>query len=416
MAVTDHTCRPDHKTYRSRCGRFFHEIMSESNGDGWLPVDGRRLLVLGALLALLALAGCDGTSQQYVVCDVCGEVYGDDVGTVDVQLYENGSARWTVSVPYDGPPAAADGRASSMASEVRIYTDDDTMTPYDWRAEDVVGHARNGTVSVTFRVDDFATVRGRYLLVDGFDQHDAPHGLPYRLTAERLRVTAPEGMAIANTPRSATVTDDGRTVVWQSEDDDTLDWQTYVVAGPAGGALSKAGANLHIGTYVLGWAWPTLLADLLVSLGIAVVALGVVLRYGSDRTLRSWLDRVRATDTRQRLLAVLPALGIVTWTVVTLPPTAKRSYLLPAVYGAPAVGIGCLCLGFLVARDSRYVLPVGSTLLAVPVAAAILNATAAFDPGSGAHILAMLTPVVWLPSAAVGVAVARFVGGSDGNS
>ena len=390
--------------------------MSESNGTGRLPVDGRRLLTLGALLALLALAGCDGPSQQYVVCDVCGEVYGDDIGTVDVQLYENGSARWTISVPYDGPPAGADRRAGSMASEIRRWGDENTITPYEKQAEGVVGHARNGTVSVTFRVDDFATVRGQYLLVDSFDQHDAPDGLPYRLTVERLRVTAPERMAIANTPRSATVTDGGRTVVWQAEDDDAIDWQTYVVVGPDRSALSKAGANLHVGTYVLGWAGPTLLANLVATLGIAVVVLGVVLRYGSGRSSGSWLDRLRGTTTRQRFLAVLPGLAVVVATVLTLPPTSKTSYLLPAAYGALAVGIGFLCLGYLLARDSRYVPAVAGTLLAIPTAAAILNAAAAFDPGNGVQILAIMTLLVWLPSGLVGVCVARFVSGPDNNS
>jgi|GEM_PF-4442604 len=390
--------------------------MGESNSSRQLSVEGRRLLALVALLALLVLAGCDGPSQQYVVCDVCGEVYGDEVGTVDVQLSENGSARWTITVPFDGPDRAAERRARTMADEIDRFTDDETITPYRLRAENVVSHAGNGTVSVTFRVDGFATRLGQSLLVDGFDQHDAPDGLAYRLTAERVRVTAPEGMGIANTPRGATVTDGGRSVVWRAEDDDTIDWQTYVVVGPDRSVLSRAGANAHVGTYVLGWAGPTLLADLVVGLGIAGVALGGVLRYGSDRTLGSWLDLLREATTRQAIFAVLPGLGIVGATVVTLPPTAKTNYLLPALYGAPAVLLGFLCLGCLVARNSRYVLPVASTLVAVPVAAAILNATAAFDPGNGAHILAMVTLVVWLPSAAVGVGVARFVGRGDEES
>lgn len=176
-------------------------------------IGNRRLLALGGLLVLAALAGCDGTTAEYVVCEVCLDTDDEASSRVDVQLFENGSGRWTTRLESGADDPRQE--AEDLANRIRVEDDDRFRPAYRGRVRDPGATVENGTIVLTFLTDDSAT-RGVFgtLLVDTFDQHEERREDAYSLGTGRLRLTAPDGMAIANTPPGATVTDDGQSVVW----------------------------------------------------------------------------------------------------------------------------------------------------------------------------------------------------------
>lgn len=363
----------------------------------------RRLLALGAVVALALLAGCDGGAFNRV-CTVCegnalpNEDYGAvENSTVDVQLTEDGAGHWTATVEmaatHDVP--SADGIRETLHGE----SENRYVPIYEGDARNVSVQRGAGEFRVSFTVEEMArrTDDGR-LLVTYFNGINYDHS--YRLGTDRFRVHAPPGTAISNSPPGATVRN-GSTAVWRG-DDTELSGELFLVVDDDRTAVTRGRAKLLIAQLAVERGGPRT-ATLAVpgSLVVGGMALWLVGRRGDGPVRRQLLGSQRKR--RRFVPGVVLAVAVVLVAVVArLPaPVSLTVYAEMAVVGLLAIG---LTVGTVRAasRDHWSLGPLLALLAMVPLyPAGLIGLRSAYEGGGP-------TIVFW----AYGLWVVLVVGGS----
>lgn len=382
------------------------QLLSSGNKpSGGREID-RRALAAVAVLALAALAGCTGPNPKPTVCAVCQNAsVSDQVGSsrVHVQVFANGSSRWTVRArPADGRDGDAETAAETMAAAVRDGDYDGAYPPGEGRARNVAARADGDAAVVSYVVDDVARERpGGFLLVDAFNQPKRDGGDPFRLGARAVEVTAPPGMAVSSAPPGATVTDGGRSVVWERSGAGPaeLPYGTYVAFGPDRSLPSRAVGTALVWLDVAAWAGPTLLVALVVAALVVGGVAALLTELLTDGRLRRALAAPRRRPSRRRVAAaLLPVLAVVAATTATGPPDGRLSWLVTVYYVVPAGVVAFAALGAAVGGRRWYALPLGSFLLAVPLPTAVTMAL----EGLPATVVVWLFGLALAPVAVVG--------------
>lgn len=240
----------------------------------------RARLVLAALLTavLVALAGCS-YSPPPSVCAVCDERLttaaaerGVDVSVTHSELHihlrEDGSARWEARVRLGGEGVDELRSNVSLRDDVvqSRLANDSGPAPDEHRDRSI---AMDGdTLVVGFDDPNLATHHaGGVLAVDRFHHQGVSTVSPFRLRADRMVLHPPDGWAVVNRPRGASV--ESNAVVW----DNGIDSRTYVVVGPDRSRRTAVLAQVAVGAEVASWAaGPWLQASLLSVLGLGAVA------------------------------------------------------------------------------------------------------------------------------------------------
>lgn len=403
----------------------------DRGGDdpGLLPdgLDRRRLLGLLAVAALLALAGCEGPTYRHTVCGVCenGPSPLEEGATVEssemeIQTFENGTARWTARMDVSGADAEAiAARTDAVATAIEEDFDDEDyfVTAHRGEVRNVSVRADGETLVATYLVPDTATVRpDGYLVVKQF--HGAHVDFPeyskaYGLGADRLRVKAPSGMRVVNDPPGGGVIGDGRWVVWA--DDPTVEYDaysvplnTYVVFGPERTPTQRAAGQAVVAHETLAWGGPGVVFWAGVVAGIVGLLLGVIGDLATGGRLRRWIRRP-SVDARQRPWT-LGAVAVVLLASAVHVGLGEPSEPLVEITGVTLglVAITASGLGVATARDHWSGLPLGSFLLALPI---YVMSMAVFDVGGGSILALWALPAV--PLAALAFVVGFKLGGGN---
>lgn len=347
--------------------------MFDSGGRGWSR---RRLLTLGALLVLVALAGCGEPRPAPEVCYGCSEggatqalpadadtdanvthLYMDPSGPAQVEarttldpatadeLRRNASRRQAVLTAMSSARSAAVTAEPEDRDSTPTYRSDDGLPGYPVPAfadRDATVNVDDDALVVAFEVagvpnedpDDPAPPLadrglGGAVLVDRFDVRDGrnPHPMndepfAYGLTTDRLVVHAPPGTRPVVAPENATVYED-RVVL------ESLPADTSLVFAPSGTDGTLA-AHATLTADALGWVVPdSFWVALLPTLQLSLLLGG--LRAGREGGLRYAVGAL--------LLALL----------LTVAPLA----LLLGPLGAVGVGLVLLAAGYLLWRGGR---------------------------------------------------------------
>lgn len=156
-------------------------MSSAGDGTGVLPdgLDRRRVLGLLAVAVLLALAGCEGPTYRHTVCGICenGPSTVGDGSTVEssemeIQVYENGTARWTAYLEVsESDTEAVAAQTDTLATAIEEDFDDEDyfVTAHRGEVRNVSVYVDGETLVATYLVPDTATVRpDGYLVVKQF--------------------------------------------------------------------------------------------------------------------------------------------------------------------------------------------------------------------------------------------------------
>jgi len=171
------------------------------------------VLVVGSLLGTALATPATASPRPVPVCGPCerpfvsaANAHGVDVqverSTATMRVHRNGSATWTVENRLNDSAAATFENASLRESVAA-----DAVAVHDGR---LLSTSVDGkTVRIRYRTPDAATqAPGGVLRVDYF--RDDPGTLIYtHLGADRLRLVAPEGMAVGHALPGSDVSDDG---------------------------------------------------------------------------------------------------------------------------------------------------------------------------------------------------------------
>lgn len=387
--------------------------------------DRRRVLGLVAVAALLALAGCEGPTYRHTVCGVCengASPLDGGVGSseMEIQVYENGTARWTARVDVSGSDTeAVAAQTDAVARAIRNDFDheDYFVTAHRGEVRNVSVYVDGETLVATYLVPDTATVRpDGYLVVKRF--HGAHVEFPeysqaYGLGADRVRVKAPSGMRVVNDPPDAGVIGDGDWVVWA--DDRTADYHaysvpldTYVVFGPDRTPTQRAAGRAVVAHETLAWGGPAVLGGAGLVSGILGLLLGVLGDLATGGRLRRWIRRPRV-DGRQgpwTLGAVSVVLLSSSVHVVVGEPGEPLGEVLAGTLAFAAITAGGL--GVATARDHWSGLPLAAFLLALPI---YPTSMAVFDVGGGSILALWALPAV--PLAVLAFVVGFKLGGGN---
>lgn len=352
-------------------------------------VDRRHALAVLALLALVALSGCSGIPQHHRVCGVCsgaGDVVRGDLtveeSTLEIRTFENGSSRWTVRMDVAGP-ATANLSSGTDAIERAIETgfadvevdSGDLTTGHYGDARNVSVRATGDELVATYRVPNVAVARSDgYVVFRQFHsayRQDDDHLGTFDPGTDRIRVHAPPGMAVVNDPQRATVSEDGRSVVWEHpeerwKDEIAIPSDAYVVFGPERSDAEQFRGTAVVAQETLAWSGPWLLVLTGAAAGLIALFVGVAADVVTGGTLRAWIRRP-SVDAMQAIgsLCAVSVVVLATMAHVVLGEVGRPFEL---VFGG-TVGIGVLAagsLGVAVAREHRSTIPLGAVTIALP--------------------------------------------------
>lgn len=257
----------------------------------------RPLAVLGLVLLFAALAGgaATGSPPPTSLCGVCGEPDWNDehpldgyragVGSVTVDVFDNGTTRWTERVPLNDS-----GEAVLSNPEYRQRLVRESHEGHVVNDPETFGTAvENGTLVVRYRVDGASEGLGGIVLFEGF--YDP--GFYYRLDAERLTVRGPEGTTPVGDPRNAYV--ENGTVVYIDHSGGPSG-RTMLAFDEGDGLVAQAKLSLTL-ALTLG---PRMLGDAVTVTGVVLIAwtlAAVVLDRFVAPTRRTWRPlRLAAED------------------------------------------------------------------------------------------------------------------------
>lgn len=355
-----------------------------------------------ALVALCCLAGLAGIAAvasappPTQLCGSCGSAVpgATGAGTLDIAIDADGDSEWVERVPVN--ESAADRyREDSDALERAV--DDAWNASYlhlPGRTEGAIDRTatlENGTVTVTYAVDDVARpgVRDAWL-VDYFALGQSTHR--YGLAAERVTIHTPEDTVVTNTPRHASV--DENRVTWTGGTDDSgwptgdFDSQTRIVYGSSGlvgtaAAYAMFGLNIGFAALAHGITDGLVPGALLAGAGLAV---------GRVDRGRDAFD----TATLERLIAVVGLVGAVGLLVVSAAATGRP--FTPGLGALSALGVGYAALGVAARRNDQRHTTRG--LVELAVFAAVATGTALWVLGGSLALLALpfgLATALFLP-------------------
>lgn len=265
-----------------------------------MPVSNtRRRLGLGAVVVLLALAGCAQPIAPEL-CEVCqdphyratsGEAPGEryqpsdwhgvdnvteERSVLHVHPRRDGSVRWVARIDLAG-----DGvdEIRAKANPGDWIADETDLDGTDAEVRDIEAHFEGETFVVAYATD--GTVRrgvGGVLLFEEFFETDDLDGEPaYRLGADRVVLHAPEGTVVSNDP-VGTERVSPSAVAWSADENQSVLAHTYVTFGPDGGVETWAASQATVAWAVGSWALEPLavaaaIPELLVLLLVALVVL-----------------------------------------------------------------------------------------------------------------------------------------------
>lgn len=241
------------------------------------------LLVVSAVVPAVAPA----SSPPKPLCSVCDDGFeraAADAGleatvarsTVEADVRENGSARWTIRNRLANASSAERLRTDSELLDrvVRTALGDGYRKPDSARISDLSARVEGNVVVVTFAYSSFAeSAVGGVLVIDYF--HSGGDRRAYGLDADEFTVVGPEGSVVVNDPATGEVREgqdrDGR-VTWETFDDEHtrvdryLD-DTYVAFGSGDGVVQTWGASVAFAARTV----PTVLSNLALLLPAALV-------------------------------------------------------------------------------------------------------------------------------------------------
>lgn len=390
-------------------------------------LDRRRVLVALAVVALVALAGCDGQANRNgVVCLSCataeqasltpgGAVAVDD-SELAVRVHENGSSRWRARVTFaDASAETLDLAADRIRGALREGSFG-TGSGVAWVSihdEDEIENVRTETdpgsdsLVVTYTVPDAAhrTADGT-LVVDYFhDKHDRSLA-PFSLGADRVELRGPPGWAATNTPDNATRTDDGA-VVWTGAGT-RIDENTYVTFARNRGPGTIATGRGAVAVDLLGWRGAALVVAsllpvlVLTGAGLAMLSTGLGLPAREEvlagRTLRDPGPGTVASV----VLGAVAVLG----TVVVLPLDWSPYRIL--AWAAPVPILAFAVLGVATEREHWAAWPALASLALTPVVAVSLHVFSAGGLTLGTSTTALVA-LVWTAVVTTAGAVVFFL-------
>jgi hypothetical protein len=236
-------------------------------------MDRRRLVAALVVVALVALAGCDGgPPEREVVCDGCTTGVAEGAPDVAVEesvthvyLQEDGGARVEARLRLSGSGIgelqANDTRQRRIAEVIRdggVDEGEDEDVDYSeltrpaFPREDLAVSMDGETLVITYR---WTNVSDRHLgttVLTGFYRYDGQgreterdYDEPFEVGTDRMVVHGPDGTRTLVAPPGAS--DRGDRVVWT---DETIDTRTYAVFGQGAALVGYAAVALE----VLSWA------------------------------------------------------------------------------------------------------------------------------------------------------------------
>lgn len=267
----------------------------------------RRVLVAVALLALAALAGCEGQPPQTeVVCDGCVTGLNETAPDVTVEdsvtyvsLREAGDARVEARIRLSGGGVdelrVNETRREAVAERIRSGGEQSDSNPYEDRTrpafprEDLAVEMDGETLVVTYRWANVTERRvggtafsDRFYRMDASREGENDYDEPVEFETDRLVVHGPDGTETLLTPPDTT--DRGDRLVWT---DGRVDPRTYLAFGSGSRFQGRVAAALD----VVGWvAPPALLSAFVPAVGLLGQGVGLVGYY------RRRLDRAAGWD------------------------------------------------------------------------------------------------------------------------
>lgn len=246
----------------------------------------RRVVATLALLALVALAGCETVPDPGTVCSGCAEMTDrtDNVSVDDSVTHfyidREGDARVEARMHLSGSGVEAlrndPGKLQALVRRI-----DEGYGDPAFERRNLTGRMDGDTLVVTYHVSDVAERRFGTVVVDAFYKYDGDgpedsdtYEYPFRLSTDRLVVHGPDGTRSLVAPSDAT-SDNGR-VTWTG---DEVSPRTYVVFG-TNGALARPAIALE----VLIWAGESAVSGALF-LGVPLVGLASVFAFYYPRRL-----------------------------------------------------------------------------------------------------------------------------------